>query len=202
MSMLEGKKNIAVFDFDGTITNKDTLLYFILFTKGYWAFMVGFLLYSPLLIAFKLRLYPNWKVKQALFSYFFGGMDYKEFQRWGEIFADEVEKIERESTVDKLKNHLKNGDKVYVISASIDDWVRPFCCSLLGVTATIGTKVEVDPGGKLTGRFLTKNCYGPEKVNRLLEIEPDRRKYFLYAYGDSRGDKEILEFADRGIMIR
>lgn len=37
MSMLEGKKNIAVFDFDGTITNKDTLLYFILFTKGYWA---------------------------------------------------------------------------------------------------------------------------------------------------------------------
>ena len=38
MSMLEGKKNIAVFDFDGTITNKDTLLYFILFTKGYWAF--------------------------------------------------------------------------------------------------------------------------------------------------------------------
>ena len=55
MSMLEGKKNIAVFDFDGTITNKDTLLYFILFTKGYWAFMVGFLLYSPLLIAFKLR---------------------------------------------------------------------------------------------------------------------------------------------------
>lgn len=70
MSMLEGKKNIAVFDFDGTITNKDTLLYFILFTKGYWAFMVGFLLYSPLLIAFKLRLYPNWKVKQALFSYF------------------------------------------------------------------------------------------------------------------------------------
>ena len=184
MSMLEGKKNIAVFDFDGTITNKDTLLYFILFTKGYWAFMVGFLLYSPLLIAFKLRLYPNWKVKQALFSYFFGGMDYKEFQRWGEIFADEVEKIERESTVDKLKNHLKNGDKVYVISASIDDWVRPFCCSRLGVTATIGTKVEVDPGGKLT------------------EIEPDRRKYFLYAYGDSRGDKEILEFADRGIMIR
>ena len=72
----------------------------------------------------------------------------------------------------------------------------------MGVTATIGTKVEVDPGGKLTGRFLTKNCYGPEKVNRLLEIEPDRRKYFLYAYGDSRGDKEILEFADRGIMIR
>ena len=68
--------------------------------------------------------------------------------------------------------------------------------------STIGTKVEVDLDGKLTGRFLTKNCYGPEKVNRLLEIEPDRKNYFLYAYGDSRGDKEMLECADRGIMIQ
>ena len=93
MSMPKGK-TIAVFDFDGTITTKDTLLYFILFTRGYWAFMMGFFLYSPLLIAFKLRLYPNWKVKQALFSYFFGGMNYKEFQRLGEIFADEVKKID------------------------------------------------------------------------------------------------------------
>ena len=48
MSMPKGK-TIAVFDFDGTITTKDTLLYFILFTRGYWAFMMGFFLYSPLL---------------------------------------------------------------------------------------------------------------------------------------------------------
>ena len=67
-----------------------------------------------------------------------------------------MKKIECDSTVDKLKEHLKNGDKVYVISASIDDWVRPFCCSHLGVTATIGTKVEVDLDGKLTGRFLNE----------------------------------------------
>lgn len=70
-----------------------------------------------------------------------------------------------------------------MISASIDDWVRPFCCSHLGVTATIGTKVEVDLDGKLTGRFLTKNCYGPEKVNRLLEIEPDRKIIFICLWG-------------------
>jgi phosphoserine phosphatase len=59
----------------------------------------------------------------------------------------------------------------------------------------LGTQIEV-ADGSLTGRFLTKNCYGQEKVKRLLEQYPDRREYHLTAYGDSRGDKEMLAFAD------
>ena len=55
---------------------------------------------------------------------------------------------------------------------------------------------------KLTGNFSSKNCYGQEKVNRLLEKEPDRTNYILYAYGDSAGDKEIIEFADYGYYIK
>lgn len=48
--------------------------------------------------------------------------------------------------------------------------------------------------GILTGRFLSANCYGQEKVNRLLEKEPERDSYILYAYGDSRRDRELLAF--------
>lgn len=59
----------------------------------------------------------------------------------------------------------------------------------------IGTQVEVR-NGRLTGRFLTKNCYGQEKVNRILDYLPDRKTYRLIAYGDSRGDQELLAFAD------
>jgi phosphoserine phosphatase len=59
----------------------------------------------------------------------------------------------------------------------------------------LGTQIEI-AGGKLTGHFLTKNCYGPEKVNRILDLYPDRCVYHLTAYGDSRGDKELLAFAD------
>ena len=50
--------------------------------------------------------------------------------------------------------------------------------------------------GVLTGRFLTKNCYGEEKVTRLLQLFPERTQYWLTAYGDSRGDFELLDFAN------
>ena len=50
----------------------------------------------------------------------------------------------------------------------------------------------------MTGNFLSRNCYGEEKVRRLLELEPNRNSYILYAYGDSKGDKELIEFADKG----
>lgn len=55
------KKIVVAFDFDGTITTKDTLLEFIRFSKGAMAFFLGFLLHTPYLILFKLDLYQNWK---------------------------------------------------------------------------------------------------------------------------------------------
>lgn len=60
----------------------------------------------------------------------------------------------------------------------------------------IGTKVEV-VDGRLTGRFLTPNCYGPEKVRRLREVFPDLSDCHLTVYGDSRGDREMLAIADK-----
>jgi phosphoserine phosphatase len=59
------------------------------------------------------------------------------------------------------------------------------------------TKVEVKEG-RLTGRFLTKNCFGKQKVVRLQELYPDRKEMVLTAYGDSRGDKEMLDYANEG----
>jgi len=64
----------------------------------------------------------------------------------------------------------------------------------------LGTQIEVIDG-RLTGRFLTPNCYGQEKVRRILTLHPDRSAYHLTAYGDSRGDREMLAFADEAHMI-
>lgn len=55
--------------------------------------------------------------------------------------------------------------------------------------------------GKLTGRFSSPNCYGAQKVDRLLEVYPQGNISYLYAYGDSQGDKELLEFADEGFYL-
>ena len=83
------------------------------------------------------------------------------------------------------------GAEVVVVSASIDNWVKPFFSHLI----VLGTQVET-ADGRLTGRFLTDNCYGQEKVNRLRALYPNRSAYYLIAFGDSRGDKELLAYAD------
>lgn len=193
------KRTIAVFDFDGTLTTKDTLLEFIKFACGRWRFFLGFLLYSPLLVMMKLHLYPNWKAKEKIFAFFFKGWEYTRFRNLGQAFSSEIEKMRNESVIKKMGNHIRCSDTVYVVSASISEWVRPWC-EQMKVTDVIATEIEVDSHNLVTGRFLSKNCYGQEKVNRFAEMEPDRKNYCLYAYGDSRGDKELLEYADHGIL--
>lgn len=193
-------RKVAVFDFDGTLTTKDTFLEFVKFACGALHFYIGFLFYSPILILMKLHLFPNWKSKQMVFSWFLKGMDYTRFAELGRSFATKVESMKNERTHEELHRLKAEGADVYVISASIEEWVHPYCESL-GVKDVLATKIEV-ADGKLTGRFLSKNCYGHEKVNRLLEAEPNRNEYYLYAFGDSRGDKEMLAFADKACLVK
>ena len=190
------KITLVVFDFDGTITQKDTLIEFIKFTKGKKQFYGGFLLFSPLLIAMKLRLLPNWKVKQRLFSYFYKGVPIEIFDKWGVEFSTTIDKILRYKTMETLKLHKENSDKIIIISASIENWIKPWA-DKTGIDIVLSTQIEVDSKNRITGKFLTKNCYGQEKVNRFLEIFPNRNDYKLIAYGDSRGDRELINFADK-----
>lgn len=191
------KRKIAAFDFDGTITTKDTFLEFIKFAKGNLSFYMGFLLYSPVILAFKLKLYPNWKAKQLVFTHFFKGMEYSEFRCLGERFANKLELLIHPLAAKEISSHIKEDTQVYIITASIYEWVLPWC-KKNGIESVIATNVEIDSSGKLTGKFSSLNCFGKEKVLRLLEMEPDRNSYRLVAYGDSRGDKELIEFADEG----
>ena len=191
------KETIAVFDFDGTITHKDTLLVFIKFSKGICSFIFGIMLFSPLIVAMKLRLYPNWKVKQKLFSFFFKGDSLEKFNDFGNRFNSEIYKILRPKALETLKLHKKKGDRIIIISASIDNWIKPWA-EKVGTDIVIVTKIETNNNGLLTGNFLSKNCYGQEKVNRLLEMFPNRNDYELIVYGDSPGDKELIELSDKG----
>jgi HAD superfamily hydrolase (TIGR01490 family) len=190
------KTTIAIFDFDGTITRKDTLLEFIKFTKGRWLFYVSFMIFSPLLVAMKLKLLPNWQVKQWLFTFLYKGVSIEKFDKWGVEFSAMIDKVLRSKAMEVLKLHQEEGNKVIIISASVENWIAPWANNK-GIDTILATKIETN-NGLLTGRFLSENCYGQEKVNRFLEIFPDRSDYYLVAYGDSRGDKELMEFADKG----
>lgn len=193
------KRRLTLFDFDGTLTNRDTLLLFIRFACGRRAFVLGMLRYAPLLVLMKLRLYHNGKTKEKVFRHFFHGWLLDDFNRTCQRFADTYRHILRPEIVNTLRQAQQNGGRVIIVSASIDNWVQPFFSDV----EVIGTRIEVQ-NGVLTGRFQTPNCYGPEKVRRVQQLLPqeEREQVFITAYGDSRGDREMLAWADKGIKVK
>ena len=188
---------IFAFDFDGTLTTRDTLLEFIRYACGTPRFLLGFLLYSPLLVLMKLKFYSNGKAKQKVFAHFFKGMAIDEFDTLCQDFANTHRHLLRPEIVNVLEQALSEGAEVLVVSASIDNWVQPFFPKV----KVLGTQIEIIDG-HLTGRFLTPNCYGQEKERRILALYPDRSKYHLTAFGDSRGDREMLALADEAHLIK
>ena len=206
------KKKIYCFDFDGTLTTSDTLLEFIKYAKGRSRFLMVFLMYSPLLVLMKLHLYPNWKAKQRIFAHLFAGMRIEKFDALCRGFAEENQHLLRPKGITLVHEALVAGAQVFIVSASIDNWVRPFfeIRNLKGIQV-LGTQIEV-VDGKLTGRFKTRNCYGEEKVNRIIQTltttqapggdtvpqNSIRSQYEIEAFGDSLGDKEMLAFAHQG----
>ena len=189
-------KRLYAFDFDGTLTTKDTLLEFIKFAKGSCALYAAFALYLPLLVLMKLRLYSNYRTKEKIFSHLFRGMTVEDFNAVCRRFAGaNGQRLLRPKAVEYINKVSADDDAaMVVVSASMENWVVPFFDGMEKISV-IGTVPEVKDG-ILTGRFSTANCYGEEKVRRLLELYHDRDDYQLIAFGDSRGDRELLAFAD------
>lgn len=190
------KEQIYIYDFDGTLTRRDSFLDFIRYTCGSRSLYCGLLLFSPLLILMKLRLYANGQAKERLFTHFFQGMSIRVFDdlcaKYGLSRADLLLDAARKA----VNEVASNGYRIFIVSASVDRWVLPFFRDVPNVTV-IGTQIEVE-NGLVTGRFSTPNCYGAEKVRRIQALLPYREQYKLIAHGDSRGDKEMLNYADQG----
>ena len=131
-------KKIVVFDFDGTLTTKDTLIEFIRYACGTRAFLFGFLWHAPFLVLMKLHLYPNYKAKEKVFSYFFKGMSLESFDTLCQRFARDNRHLLRPQGIQTLQQAQADGAEVLVVSASIDNWVQPFFPKTNG----LGTQVE------------------------------------------------------------
>ena len=190
------KEQIYIYDFDDTLKRRESLLDFIRYTCGSRSLYCGLLLFSPLLILMKLRLYANGRAKERLFTHFFQGMSIRVFDdlcaKYGLSRADLLLDAARKA----VNEVASNGYRIFIVSASVDRWVLPFFRDVPNVTV-IGTQIEVE-NGLVTGRFSTPNCYGAEKVRRIQALLPYREQYKLIAHGDSRGDKEMLNYADQG----
>lgn len=197
------RHKVYIFDFDGTLTTRDTLLLFIRFVCGRWGFVAVFLRYAPLLVLMKLKLYPNWRIKQKVFAHCFGGMTTETFNDYCCSFARKYGScVLRPKGFATVRKALDEGATVMIVSASVDNWVRPFFDDILTTLSNptafvvLGTEVEAIDG-ILTGQFKSRNCYGAEKVRRLsAQLPAPREDCYIVAFGDSRGDKEMLQYAD------
>lgn len=193
------KQTIAAFDFDGTITTKDTLFDFIKFNVGTRNLIKGLVMLSPTLIFYKLGLMTNNLAKQKLFAYFFKNKNITDFDQVCQNYIKRIDSICRVDILDKIRWHQSQNHTVIIVSASISNWIKPWADNR-GIKMVLATEISVKEN-LIDGTFSSENCYGQEKVNRLLAEFPDRSKYLLYAYGDSAGDKELLALADFSTLL-
>lgn len=185
--------NIAFFDFDGTITTKDSLEDFICFAVGKPKYYLGLLAQSPMLVAYKLKLLANHKAKAKLMAHYFKGWSEQEFTQIAEDYCEKaLHKIIKKDALERLQWHQQQGDKVVLVSASMRHWLGPWAHKQ-GIDL-LCTELEVE-NGQLTGAFATNNCYGPEKARRIHSAYQLDGYEKIYAYGDSSGDKEMLALA-------
>lgn len=191
-------RSIAFFDFDGTITSKDTLLEFIKFSSGKFRFYKGFMLHIHYLIGYKIKLISNQHAKEKILAYFFGDMSFSTFQNICNRFAEEViPSLIRSKAFDEISQLQTKNTEIVIVSASPGHWITPWA-DRLGIKV-IATRLEVKED-RLTGKIEGLNCYGIEKVKRIKEQYNLSVYERVYAYGDTRGDKPMLAIAHDGFM--
>lgn len=189
------KRKVALFDFDGTLTQHDTLVTFAVHAVGRCKFFMAMCLSLPWIAGWKCGILSNSKAKEHLFGCLYRGMSLSSFDKKAYSFVSVIEKDIRPEGISALDRHRCCVDDIYIVSASIDRWIIPWA-RRYGIKNVIATKPEIDDAGMLTGRFLTPNCYGEEKVRRIKNEINDIEDCEVWAYGDSSGDEAMLAIAD------
>jgi phosphatidylglycerophosphatase C len=188
-------KKIAFFDFDGTITTKDTLFEVIKYQKGKAGFYFGFLLNAPVLIALKLRLVSNQAAKERILGYFFKGMELKSFQKGCDEFIENVlPSIIRPGALEEIKRLKAEGFEIVVVSASPSNWIKKW--SDAACIGLIATKLQCI-NELLTGNIDGINNNSDEKAINITANFDLSQYSDIYCYGDSNGDKAMLALATK-----
>jgi HAD superfamily hydrolase (TIGR01490 family) len=186
-------KGIAFFDFDGTISHKDSLAEMIRFLHGESAFRKGVALSLPMILGFKLGLVDRQRSKEVLFTRFFGGFSWESFEERCLAFHKEIiPGIIREGVQERLQWHREQGHELVLVSASPENWLRHWCAEE-GMTC-MATQLEMREG-KITGRIAGRNCQGMEKVHRIKAAYDLGQYTEIHAYGDTPGDRPMLALA-------
>lgn len=184
-------KKLYLFDFDGTITNKDTLFDFFSFSFPD-AYKSAFIKFVPLFLAAKFKIAKAEAVKRKFITHFLKGKSLEELENLAQVyFENRKNVILRPKAIEYIKDLAKEENK-YIVTASLDIWVSPFA-KYLGVRL-ISTQADFTHG-IFNGNFKTPNCNYKEKVVRIVKEIQLSQFQEIYAFGDSKGDKYMLDLA-------
>lgn len=192
---------LAVFDLDGTVARRDTLLPWLGFCLRLhpwrWLRLPAVL---PALLRFAVDR-DRGRLKSALVHRLLAGLSRGEvadanrvFLRWlfdGGLFAEALERIAL---------HRSQGDTLVLLSASVDPYV-PDIAAELGFDACECTAVRWDRDGTLDGRLAGPNRRGEEKVRVLRELVTKHAPSRTSAYGNSGADLPHLRLVDEGWYV-
>lgn len=184
-----------LFDFDGTLTRKDSLFAFLKFAASSpMAYRLGLLRFAPRMALMKFGFLDAGPVKEAFISHFLKGKTRQELEDLADRFYGEVVPgILRTKAMNYLQVLKAEPHRRILVSASLDIWLRPFA-EAKGLEL-ICTEAEFE-GDIFTGKFATPNCNGPEKARRIkahLNLDDYSQ---VFAFGDSKGDREMLALGE------
>ena len=186
-------KQLALFDFDGTITTKDTLLEIAKFSSGTLTYLTKMAFFLPVFVCMKFQLISKQTGKEQFIRFFFGKKTEAGFTKLCEKFAnDRVPELIRHLALKELAAHQKLGNKVAIVSASPENWIIPWA-DRYGIEV-ISTKLRF--AGDRFAAIDGINCNGEEKVRRIRQAFTLEDYDKVIAYGDTRGDHPMLALAD------
>ncbi|MDF3838597.1 HAD-IB family hydrolase [Cupriavidus basilensis] len=188
---------VAAFDFDGTITTSDSLRDFVRYMVGGRGLIRGAVCAAPWLAGMLAGTCDRGTAKARFLAGAIGGMTRRELERAARRYvAQRLPALIRPEMEARLREHKRRGHRLVLVSASPAFYLKVWAESA-GFDAVLATELEFR-GDRFSGRLASPNCWGPEKVRRLQQWSGVGKPPVLFAYGDSRGDRELLALADHG----
>lgn len=186
--------NIALFDFDGTITNADMYSKFLHFSATKKRALLAKIILLAFFLLYKAGVIKAPKMRAIASFVAFYGRNIKEVLAAGDKYSvDIVPNFLRDIAIKKLNWHKDNGDKIVIVSASLDVYLKPWCAK--NGFSLICSELEVYRG-KFTGRYVNGDCSYANKPS-LIRANFDLTQYKqIYAYGDTKEDLAMLSLAD------
>ena len=186
---------IVAFDFDGTLTVRDSFTQFLRWRAGRAGWALGLVKMTKATAAYA-RDRDRGAIKAASVKVFLKGVSRAELEADAARFADHAwNKFMRPDALKVWEDWGRKGAHRVIVTASPDITVAPFA-RRLGAETLLGTHLTFDAEDRVTGTFSSPNCRGEEKVRRLHQAFGKDLK-LTAAYGDTSGDTEMLAIADQ-----